>query len=202
MARQWLLVVSLVLTVLPATPLAAQRSISLLALTGNAAGHARAEADPDRPAITPDHPVGWEVAAVQDQRAWRAALRLRHVQADLAIRGTSSAVLTRAAVRSWSLGVDAGRRLVGAPEVPTVHALLGVAVERATFPVTGGDPRTVVVALAALEGAVPLTARWRVVWRGEVGRSGALFGANELPPGYAVRAGRRWNLGVGLGWRP
>lgn len=202
MARRSLLVASLVLAVLPATPLAAQRSFSLLALTGNATGHARADADPDRPAITPDHPIGWEVAVVQDHHAWRGAFRLRHAQADLAIRGSTSAVLTRAAVHSWSLGLDAGRRLAGRPDAPALHALLGVALERATFPVTGGDPRTVIVAQAALEGTVPLTPHWRVVSRGEAGRSGALFGANELPPGYAVRAGRRWNLGVGLGWRP
>lgn len=202
MARLSLLVASLLLVGLPPAPLAAQQSFSLLVFTGNAAGHARAETDPDRPAVTPDHPVGWEVAAIRDHRAWLGALRLRHAQADLAIRGSSSAVLTRAAVRSWSLGLETGRRLAGRPEAPALYALVGLAVERATFPVTGGDPRTVVVTQAALEGTVPLTTHWRAVWRGEVGRSGALFGADELPPGYAVRAGRRWNLGFGLGWRP
>ncbi len=67
---------------------------------------------------------------------------------------------------------------------------------------TGGDPRTVVVGLLAVLGQVPVTPRWAVVVRGEGGIGGALFDADELPPGYAVRAGREWSLGVGLGWRP
>lgn len=202
MPRLLPLIVSLSLLAFPLASLVGQRAVTLVLLTGNATGHARADADPDRPTITPDHPASWEVAVGQDHRAWRAALSLRHARADLAIRGTSSAVLTRSAIRSWSLGLDVGRRLAGHPDGPTLHALLGVAIERTTFPVTGGDPRTVQVTRLTLEGAVPFTRHWHAVVRGDGGRSAAIFGANELPPGYVVRAGRRWNLGVGLRWRP
>jgi|CXWL01.1.fsa_nt_gi hypothetical protein len=190
------------LLALPLGPLHAQRSFTLLGLTGNASGHARADDDPERPTIAPDHPAIWQLGLTEDHDAWRVAAVLRHARADLAIRGTTSAVLTRGAVRSWSAGLEGGRRFAGATGAPTLHALLGVAVERTTFPVTGGDSRARLVTLVALEGAVPLSGRWHAVVRGEAGRSAALFGANELPPGYAVRAGRRWNLGIGLGWRP
>lgn len=200
MSRPLVLVVAL--SWLLAHPLAAQRELSLLGLTGNAAGHARADADPDRPTIAPDHPAAWQLGVAHDRGPWRAALLLRHAQADLAIRGTQSAVITRDAIRSWRVGVEVGPRVAGAPGGATVHLLTGIAAARTTFPVTGGDPRTVVVGLLAVLGQVPVTPRWAVVVRGEGGIGGALFDADELPPGYAVRAGREWSLGVGLGWRP
>ncbi|MBK7594176.1 MAG: hypothetical protein IPJ11_02725 [Gemmatimonadetes bacterium] len=183
-------------------PLAAQREISLLGLTGNAAGHARADLDPDRPTIAPDHPASWQLGLATDHGPWRVALLLRHARADLAIRGTQSAVLTRDAIRAWRVGVEVGHRVAGAPDAAAVHLLSGIAAARTTFPVTGGDPRTVVTGHLAVQGRAPLTPRWLIVVRGEGGIGGALFDADELPSGYAVRAGREWSLGVGLGWRP
>lgn len=187
---------------LPTLPLSAQRSVALVLLTGNATGHASAADDPDHPTITPDHPVTWGLSIEETHRSWRGALTVRHARADLGIRGTTSAVLTRAAIQSWGVAFEGGRRVAGSPETPTLHALLGAGLERNTFPVTGGDPRTVLATTLALEGAVPLSPRWHAVVRGEAVRTGGLFGADELPPGYAVRAGRRWALGVGVRWHP
>lgn len=202
MTRPSIAAVLLVLLAAPRTPLAAQRHVALLRLGGNSTAHARAEADPDRPAIRPDHPVAWELSAGGARGPWRAALRLRRSRADLAIAGATSAVLTRAAIRSWGLGVEAGRRIAGGRDGAAMHLLVGGLAERTTFPVTGGDARTTLVALAAGEGIVPVAARWDAVVRLEGGLGGALFGAEELPAGYATRVGRRWNVGLGLRWRP
>ncbi len=199
MSRAVILAVSSLLCL--TAPLPAQREISVLGLTGNSAGHARADADPDRPTIAPDHPASWQVGITSDRGPWRVALLVRHTQADLGIRGTESAVLTRGAIRTWGVGAEVGRRVAGHADAPTLHALVGLGAARTTFPVTGGDPRSVVVGRLAFVGGVPLTSRWRAVVRGEGGIGGALFGADELPPGYAVRAGREWSIGVGLGWR-
>lgn len=200
MSRPLLVVASSLLLV--TAPLAAQRELSVIGFTGNTTGHARADADPDRPTIAPDHPVSWQVALGQEIGAWRGALLVRHARADLAIRGAESAVLTRSALRSWGASAEAGRRLAGRDGAPTLHALVGVGAARTTFPVTGGDPRTVVTGHLALLGRVPIAARWRAMIRAEGGLGGALFDAEELPPGYSVRAGREWSLGIGLGWRP
>lgn len=192
----------LLLLALPSAPLHGQWQWNLVAGSARSAGHARADADPERPEVGPDRPSTLALGVVRRLGAWQLGASLLRATADLAIRGSESAVLTRGGLTAWGAGMEIGRLVAGRTGAPTLSALAGGAIEQWRFPVSGGDPRTVVMARAALEGQVPLRAHWRGIVRWEVAVGGSLFGADELPPGYAVRAGRRWGLGLGVGWTP
>lgn len=193
-----LLVLSLLMH--PGESLRGQWQLQLVASSGRAAGHARADADPDRPEVAPHHPVTLGVTVVRPLGAWHLAGSVRRTHADLAISGGEAAVVTRGALRAWGAGVELGRRVVGTPSSPSVTLGLGASVERWSFPTSGGEPRFIPVGHGALEGRVPLARRWLGIVRGEAAVSGSLFTSSDLPPDYAVRVGRRWGIGIGVGW--
>lgn len=195
-------VVVLLLLALPPVPLHGQWQLNLVAGSARSAGHARADGDPEHPEVGPDRPATLALSLVRGLGAWQVGASLNRATADLTIRGRESAVLTRGGLTAWGAGVEIGRRIAGRTGAPTLAAVAGGAIERWSFPVSGGDPRTVVMARAALEGQLPLRAHWCGIVRGEAAVGGSLFSADELPPGYAVRAGRRWGLGLGVGWTP
>jgi hypothetical protein len=197
-SRGLLLILPLLLP--PMAPLPAQWQVQMVAGSARAAGHARADADPDRPDVAPHHPVTMALSVVRPLGRWQVAGTVRRTQSDLAIRGGETAVVTRGALRSWGAGVEFGRRIAGPQDAPHLTAALGGSVERWTFPTSGGEPRFVPVAHGALEGRVPLARHWQGIVRGEAAMSGSLFTASDLPPDYAVRSGRRWGIGLGVGW--
>lgn len=186
----------------PAQPLTGQWQMQLVASGARAAGHARAEADPDRPEVAPHHPVTLALTMVRPLGAWHLAGTVRRMHSDLAIRGGETAVVTRGALRAWGAGLELGRRVIGPADSPSVTALLGGSLERWTFPTSGGEPRFLTAVHGALEGRVPLSRHWHGIVRGEAAVSGSLFTAADLPPDYAARAGRRWGIGIGMGWLP
>lgn len=183
-----------------AEPLPGQWQVQLVAGSARAAGHARADDDPDHPEVAPHHPVTIAVTVVRPFGRWQLGATLRRSHSDLAISGGETAVVTRGALRAWGAGVELGRRVVGTADAPSAVALLGGAVERWSFPTSGGAPRVVPSVHGAVEGRVPLSRHWLGIVRGEAAVSGSLFTASDLPPDYAVRAGRRWGIGIGLGW--
>ncbi len=202
MGRFPVVVLLLLLFALSPAPLHGQWQWNLVAGSSRSAGHARADGDPEHPEVGPDRPATLTLSLVRGLGAWQIGASLNRATADLTIRGSESAVLTRGGLTAWGAGAEVGRRVAGRTGAPTLVASAGGAIERWSFPVSGGDPRTVVVARVALEGQVPLRANWRGIVRWEAAVGGSLFGADELPPGYAVRAGRRWGLGLGVGWTP
>lgn len=184
----------------PVEPLAAQWQVQLVTTSARAAGHARADNDPDRPEVVPHHPVTLALTMVRPLGRWHLAGTVRRTHSDLAISGGETAVVTRGALRAWGAGVELGRRLAGAAASPSVAAVLGGGVERWSFPTSGGEPRFLLAVHGALEGRVPLTRRWLGIVRGEAAVSGSLFTPSDLPPDYTVRAGWRWGFGLGVGW--
>jgi len=184
----------------PGQPLVAQWQVQLVASSARAAGHARADDDPDRPEVAPHRPVTLAVSVVRPFGTWHLAGTVRRTHSDLAIRGGETAVVTRGALRAWGAGAELGRRVVGSADSPSFVAALGGMVERWSFPTSGGEPRVVPSVYGAVEGRVPLSRQWRGIVRGEAAVSGSLFTAADLPPDYTAKAGRRWGFGIGVGW--
>lgn len=184
----------------PSQPLLGQWQAQLVASSARAAGHARADNDPDRPEVAPHHPVALAVTVVRPLGAWQLAGIIRRTRSDLAISGSETAVVTRGALRAWGAGVELGRRVVGTPDSPSITVGLGASVERWSFPTSGGEPRFVPMGHGALEGRVPLARHWLGIVRGEAAVGGSLFTSSDLPPDYTVRVGRRWGIGIGVGW--
>jgi hypothetical protein len=181
-------------------PLVGQWQVQLVGTSDRAAGHARADADPDRPEVAPHRPVTLAVSVVRPFGTWHLAGTVRRTHSDLAISGGETAVVTRGALRAWGAGAELGRRVVGSADSPSVVAALGGLVERWSFPTSGGEPRVIPSVYGAVEGRVPLTRHWQGIVRGEAAVGGSLFTASDLPADYRARAGRRWGFGIGVGW--
>ncbi len=190
-----------VLIALPAS-LHAQWQFSLLGSSARSTGHAHIQDATEQLEVGPDRPSMLALTASRDYGPWRFGLALHRTTSDLTLRGSETAIVTRGDLAAWGGGVEVGRRILGVGVLPNLYGVLGATRERWTFPVSGGDARTVTVGTAALEGAVPFTPHWSGIVRAEGAVSGSLFGPEELPPGYAVRAGRRLGIGLGVGWRP
>lgn len=185
---------------LPST-LPAQWRLSLVGSSARTSAHAAIDEATERIEVAPDRPSAYTLGVTRDRGAWRFGLSLRRTQSDLVLRGPETAIVTRGDLAAWGGGVEIGRLVVGGPGLPSLHAAIGANLDRWTFPVTDGDPRTVTTGTGALEASVPLSLRWTGIVRGEAGFGGSLFGPDDLPPGYGVRAGRRWGIGLGVGWR-
>jgi hypothetical protein len=194
------LLLILPLLVHPGQPLGGQWGVQMVASSARAAGHARADDDPDRPEVAPHHPVTLGLGVVRPFGRWQFAATLHRTHSDLAIRGGETAIVTRGALRAWGAGVELGRRVAGTADAPSAVALLGGSVERWSFPTSGGEPRVIPSVYGAIEGRVPLTRHWQGIVRGEAAVGGSLFTASDLPADYAVRVGRRWGFGIGVGW--
>lgn len=191
----------LVAALLPAA-LSAQWRISLLGSSASTSAHASIDDASERIDVAPDRPNTIALGVSREMGVWRLGIAVHRTRSDLVLRGPETAIVTRGDLAAWGAGLEAGRRLLGGVGRPMLHAMLGVAHERWTFPVTGGDPRTLTTAHGALEASVPFSPRWSGLVRGEAALGGSLFDAEELPSGYGVRAGRQWGIGLGLGWRP
>jgi hypothetical protein len=176
--------------------------VTLAAGSASARGHAKADDDPERPEIAPDHPATLAVGMARSGTTWRIGIRATRTTSDLAVRGTETAVVTRGTLRAWGVGVEVGRRVAGSAGAPELRVLAGGQLERWTFPGTVSEARIIPAAVGAVEGQVPLRPRWHALMRGEVGIGGSLFREGELPLGYVTRAGQRAGIQVGIGWSP
>jgi hypothetical protein len=184
------------------TTLHAQWQWTLAISTASERGHARADDDPERPEIAPDHPATLSVGVSRSGAAWRIGLRLARTESDLAVRGLETAVVTRGTLAAWGVAVEMGRRVAGRTGAPELALLAGASLARWTFPGTGSEARILPAMHGAVEGQVPLRARWHAIVRGEVAIGGSLFREGELPLGYTTRPGQRAGIQLGVGWRP
>ncbi len=182
---------------LPAT-LGAQVHLTLRSGPAGAAGHATAPEDADVPDLRPAPTRDVAVATGFDRGAWRVAASLRRTHADLVILGETAGIITTDALRATAVGVEVGRRLVGAPTGPQLHALVGAARERWSFGDLVSESRSRTLLTGALEGEVPLTPHWRAIARVEGARGGSLFTDDELPGGFERRTAWRSALHLGL----
>ncbi len=198
-----LAVLSLLLVLfLPVATLGAQWQWSLTAGSASVSGHARAEDDPERPEVAPNHPMTLTLAVTRQRGAWRAGLQLARTRSDLGIRGIETAVVTRGTLRAWGTGVEIGRRIAGTAGAPELALLAGAVLERWTFPGTSGEARILASVRGAVEGTVPLRPRWQAIIRGEAALGGSLFRESDLPLGYTTHPGRRRGIRLGIGWTP
>lgn len=181
-----------------ALPLQAQWRFSLMAGPSATTGHSRDDADPEQPAILPDHPVNWTLGVAHPVGAWRIAFEGHRITSDLAIRGSTTSLVTRSAISAWGLGGELSRRVTADATGPTVLAGAGAVYERWSFDIAGGDPRWRAAVRGSLELDVPLARRWSGIVRGEWLAGGSLFRHDELPAGYARRAGYRAGLLLGV----
>lgn len=195
---------SLIVSLLLLTPLhAAAAQWRLTLLHGNAAvsGYSRDAGSPDPLAFLPDRPSSSSIAIGRDLGRSRLTFEMRHTGADLTLRGPGTAIVTRGALHAWGAALEGSRRLAGATGRPTLHAGLGLMMERWHFDVDVGDARWRIAGRGALEMGVPITRRWQGVVRGEVTASPSVFSADELPEGYVRKVGWRRGVELGVGWR-
>ncbi len=189
------------LLLVPLHPAAAQWRLTVLHGTAAVSGYSRDESSPDHPSFLPDRPTSDIVAIGRDLGHGRLTVELRRTSADLTLRGPGTAIVTRGALHAWGAGVEGARRLAGVAGRPTLHAGLGLLVERWDFAVDANGARWRVAGRGALEVGLPITRRWQGVVRGEVTASPSVFAAEELPGGYVRRLGWRRGMEIGVGWR-
>ena len=166
------------LLLLPLHAVTAQWRLTLLHGSASASGYSRDEGGTDHLAFLPDRP-----------------------SSNVIVIGPGTAIVTRRAMHAWGAAIEGTRRLVGAAGRPTLHAGLGLLVERWAFDLEANDARWRVAGRGAIEVGVPVTERWTGIVRGEVTVSPSVFSADELPEGYLRRMGWRRGLGLGAGWR-
>lgn len=183
-------------------PLAAQFHLAASAGAATAAGHARAPDEPGEPVLRPDPTRDAAISAGMDRAGWRLAARARRTHADLVIRDDEAGIVTVDVLRATALGLEVGRRLVGTPTTPALWLSGGVASERWSFPEIAEEARTRLLLTVALEGEVPLGARFQGTVRLEAGSSPSAFTTEELPEGFATERARRGAMHVGIRWRP
>jgi hypothetical protein len=190
------------LLLLPRRQLTAQWQLSLVTGPAVTSGHSRDDLDPDQAAILPDHPVSWSLAITRESGMWRFALDGRRITSDLAIRGNSTALVTRDALTAWGVGLEASHHILGRQASPTLWGGLGAVGEQWSFSAARGEARWRAAIRGSLQLDMPFSARWRAIVRAEALAGASLFDADELPDGYgrqpALRAGlllgaaRRW----------
>lgn len=186
---------------LPQRPLSAQWRLAISAGTAATSGHARDAADPEQAAILPDHPVSWLLALARQRGSWRVGIDGSRITSDLAIRGSSTSLVTRGALSAWGLGFEASRRLAGHAAAPSLWAGVGAVYERWSFDIAGGDARWRASGRASLQLDAPLSRRWSALVRGEALAGASLFRVEELPEGYTRRASQRAGLLLGVSRR-
>jgi hypothetical protein len=132
---------------------------------------------------------------------WRAQVALQRTTLDLVLVGDASGIITPGALRSSSVTLDLGRVLAGTPGRPSLALLALVSRRGWSFPRFDDPGRTRWGAGVALEATVPLSGRWSGITRGELGFSGSLFDAPELPSDFDRRGARRIAAMIGVRWR-
>jgi hypothetical protein len=164
-------------------------------------GDAQSSTDPDQAQLRAERPGTIRVALQRNSGAWRLGIDAHHVGADLAEVGSGSIVATRAALAAWGGGIELARRLAGRDQSAALLAGIGATVDRWTFDLPDATPRWRVAARGALEAALPVSARWTAVVRGEVWAGPSVFAADEIPDGFTRRTAMRGGLLVGIARR-
>jgi len=196
--------VLLLLSALLLTPrhLSAQWHLALATGPATTSGHSRDDLDPEQAQILPDHPATWSVGISREQGAWRLRIDGSRITSDLAIRGSTTSLVTRDALSAWGVGLEVSHHLLGIPASPALWGGIGVIGERWSFSTAGGDSRWRAALRGSLQLDLPFSTRWAALVRGEAFVGGSLFTTDELPEGYsrhaAVRAGLL--LGVSRQW--
>lgn len=185
----------------PWHPATAQWRLALEHGSANAAGYSIDRSGPDPLAFLLDRPRSTVLAVSRDLGRQRLSLELRRTDADLALSGPGTVLVTRGAMHAWGAGFEAARQLAGQPDRPRLHAAVGALLERWDFDVGMSAPRTRLAGRAALEAEVPLTPHWSGLLRGELMVGSSIFTAEELPEGYTPRMGRRAGMVLGLARR-
>lgn len=193
---------ALLLALLAPVPAAAQWRATLLVGGARVTGHARADDDPDRRAFLPHHASSLDLALDREAGSWRAGIRLARLAADLALLGETAGALVRDALHGWRLGAVGGRTLLGDPDGARLTLLAGLDAERWTLDGVSDGTRSRVAVHATAEVAAPLGGAWRLALRYGVATGASLWREDDLPEGFARRAGRerRWSVGVGREW--
>lgn len=192
--------VLLLLSALLLTPchLAAQWRLALATGPATTAGHSRDDLDSDHAEILPDHPATWSVGVSREHGAWRLRLDGSRISSDLAIRGSTTSLVTRDALSGWGVGLEASRRLLGQRELPSLWGGLGVAGEHWSFTTVGGDARWRATLRGSLQLDLPLSLHWAALVRGEAFVGSSLFSEDELPEGYSLHPALRAGLLLGV----
>lgn len=196
-----LLLLLLLALLLPLHPLPAQWQLSLMTGPGVTSGHSRDDADPDHPAILPDHPVSWSLAIARESGAWRVAFDASRITSDLAIRGLSTSLVTRGELTAGGIGLEAAHRLLGQPASPSLWGGLGAVGEHWSFSSASGEARWRAAIRASLQLEMPFSTHWGAVVRAEGLAGGSLFDADELPDGYNLQPGLRVAILLGVARR-
>jgi len=178
--------------------LPAQWRLSLVTGPSATSGHSRDDLDPEQAEILPDHPATWSVGASRERGSWRFGLDGSRITSDLAIRGSTTSLITRDALSAWSVGFEASRRLLGGVGVPSLWGGIGAVGERWSFSSAGGDARWRAALRGSLQLDMPFSTRWAALIRGEGMIGSSLFAADELPDGYSRHAALRATLLLGV----
>ena len=192
--------VRLLLALLLPAALPAQVHITTRVGIADHSGHARDLTDEDEPTFGPGVTRDAALALGIDRGPWRLAVTIRRETADLVLAGHTSGIITRDALAAWQGGLEIGRRLIGAPGAPSLHALVGIGVTQWSFPGFEDPARNRVGASLALDGALPMSRRIDGVLRLELLSGKSLFEDADLPEGYQSLAARRVGLSLGLRW--
>jgi hypothetical protein len=194
----------LLLSALLLTPshLPAQWRLAVATGPATTSGHSRDDLDSEHAEILPDHPATWSVGISRERGAWRLRLDGSWISSDLAIRGSTTSLVTHDALSAWGLGIEGSRRLLGPAASTSLWGGIGVIGERWSFATAGGDSRWRAALRGSLQLDVPFSSSWAALVRGEASVGSSLFSADELPEGYsrhkALRAGLL--LGVSRQW--
>lgn len=181
--------------------LTAQWRAALTFGTSATHGDARDDLSPAHPEIRAEGPATIALGIARDAGPWRVGIAVHRVNAGVAEVSASTAVTTRDALRAWGGALEVGHRLLGRLPGPTLHALVGAGIDRWAFQLDDGAPRWRTTGRGALEAAMPISAAWRAVIRGQATVGPSVFDEAELPDGFVQRTAIRTGVFFGIARR-
>jgi hypothetical protein len=179
---------------------AAQWLLTVRHGSATATGYSRDQVGTEGLSFLPNRPASTGLSLARDLGHNRLGIEFRRTAADLALRGEGTTIVTRGALHAWGLALEGSRRLAGQPGQTTLHAAMGLLVERWDFSVGESDARWRAAGRGALQVEIPISRRLSGVLRGDVVVGPSLFKAAELPEGYVRRMAVRRGVELGMGW--